>query len=230
MAILKGSIKRSNYPKGKLKLPQDPGGIRTKKRNLQRQKDNKLKVSHNKKLYKEIVVKSFGSVAPSFDIWEGYIEAIERFKSVYFKYLGPMPTTKTLNQIDKKTDSLILDLMKKDTQGHYDNLIEELVLSGATTRNLIARRKNTKKKSTILSEENKAICRELNNLWKHYKKKKITGTYNWRLDHALDREYLDEYDPKKNPGAFLVQATLREYFGVKLDCKQTKDLIMGMDK
>lgn len=184
----------------------------------------------NKKLYDKIVVQSFGRPRPSIEIWNGIIEGLEKFISVYFKYLGPIPTAKDLVQIDKKTDALLKDLMKKDTQGHYDTLIKELVYSGATTRNLIARRKNTKKKSTILSEENKAICRELNILWKQHKKKKITGTYKNDNTIIHTQNNIAEFDPTKNPGAFLVQATLREYFGVKLDCKQTKDLIMGMDK
>jgi hypothetical protein len=45
------------------------------------------------------------------------------------------------------------------------------------------------------------------------------------LDHGTDREELDIFDYNKNPGGFYIQTAFREYFAIKLDNKQTKDLI-----
>ena len=178
--------------------------------------------------YNNIIVKAFGKTRPPLAVWEGYLEVIEGSLMLYFKNAGPMPSLKDISSINSKVDSLLKVLEEKETGFHYDSLIQALVLSGPTTRHLKARRSKIKRTPTILTEKNKAICRHLNDIWKGYKKKNITGTYDNRLEHI--KENIAEFDPKKNAGAYFIQATLREYFGVKLDCKQTKDLIQGMDK
>jgi len=201
-----------------------------KKRKALKEKAEKITYGNAKRNYNNIVSVAFGKNKPPFEIWQGYIEAMEDTISFNYRKTGALPSSAGLTAIDKRSESLLKVLMKKEAQGHYKGVIDHLITAHFITKSLRERRSKTKRTSKILTAKNKALCKAINNIWKGYKNKNITGTYNWRLDHALDRDFLDEFDPAKNPGAFLVQATLREYFGIKLDCKQTKDLIMGMDK
>ena len=190
----------------------------------------KKKTLKSEKLYNDIVVKAFGRNRPTIEEWLKYLDGTKEFLRVYIKYLGPVPDAKDIASIKSKTNSLLKLLKKPYTYRHYDDLIRALFMSEVTTINLKARRSKSKNKKTILTEKNKAVYRDLNILWKEYRKKNITGTY--RNDNSIvhEKRNIAEFDPAKNPGAFLVQATLREYFGVTLDCKQTKDLIQNRDK
>ena len=77
----------------------------------------------------------------------------------------------------------------------------------------------------IITDENILICQHLFRMWYKTFKALPTGTYNNSLDHGTDREELDIFDYNKNPGGFYIQTAFSEYFAIKLDNKQTKDLI-----
>ena len=188
----------------------------------------KLYPDHNtEEVYNQVIGKTFpdtdtGKDGPSFEEWSAYIKKLGQFIEVYYEYFATLPTKTELNQIRHQMDKLTASLSKHEA---FENRLKDLSGVKDVIRTLISRRANSGKTPTIITDEKILICQYLFRMW--YKTFKVlpTGTYNWRLDHGADREELDKFDYNKNPGGFYIQTALSEYFAIKLDNKQTKDLI-----
>jgi hypothetical protein len=177
-----------------------------------------------------IVVCCFGEnePAPSEEMFEAMLESIDKFLGVFYKHLAPVPTTKEINKIKKQTDTLLKTLQDLDHNKQYEGLIEKLTLSRADTRNLEERRKDIRKQPNILTPEIQAISNKLCEVWYEYKKEWPTGTYDNRFEHDNNHPANRVFDWASNPGAYFIQATLREYFAVDYTNKQIKDLIQSL--
>jgi hypothetical protein len=161
--------------------------------------------------------------------FEGMMESVGQFLEVYYKYLGPVPPKTELTKIKNQTDRLLKTLESLDNAKQYENLIEQLTYSWATTRSLEARREDIRKQPSIITPEVLAICSHLKSVWWQYKGKYPTGTYDNQYEHDNDNPASQKHDAYTNPGAYFIQATLREYFGITYDNKQIKDLIQSVN-
>ena len=195
----------------------------------------KLYPDHNtKEVYDQVIGKTFpdtdtGKDGPSFEEWSAYINCLGEFIEVYYEYFATLPSKTELNQIRHQMDKLTASLGKHEA--FTNKLLGDLSGIKDVIRTLIARRKYAEGRTpTIVTNINILICTRLFRMWAKTHKALPTGTYNWRLDHGADREELDKFDYNKNPGGFYIQTAFSEYFGIKLDNKQTKDLIMAASK
>jgi len=177
-----------------------------------------------------IVVCCFGEnePAPSEEMFEAMLEAIDKFLNVFYKYLAPLPGKKEIIKIKKQTDKLLKTLQDLDHNKQYEGLIKRLTLSAVDTGNLWERRKDIRKQPTILAPEIQAIANKLSEVWYEYKKEWPTGTYDNRFEHDNNHPANRIFDWASNPGAYFIQATLREYFGINYNNKQIKDLIQSL--
>lgn len=165
---------------------------------------------------------------PSEEMFEGMMESIGQFLEIYYKHLGPVPKKTELTKIKNQTDKLLKTLESLPNSKQYENLIEQLTYSWATTRSLEVRREDIRKQPSIITPEVLAICSHLKFVWWQYKEKYPTGTYDNQYEHDNDNPACQRHDAYTNPGAYFIQATLREYFGITYDNKQIKDLIQSV--
>ena len=188
----------------------------------------KLYPDHNtEEVYNQVIGKTFpdtdtGKDGPTFEEWSTYIKKLGQFVEVYQDYFATLPTKTELNQIRHQMDKLTASLYKHEA---FEKRMQDLFRIKSVIRTLIDRRANSGKTPTIATDINILICTRLFQMWYKTFKALPTGTYNNRLDHGLDREELDKFDYNKNPGGFYIQTAFSEYFAIKLDNKQTKDLI-----
>ena len=188
----------------------------------------KLYPDHNtEEVYNQVIGKTFpdtdtGKDGPTFEEWSTYIKKLGQFVEIYQDYFATLPTKTELNQIRHQMDKLTASLYKHEA---FEKRMQDLFRIKSVIRTLIDRRANSGKTPTIATDINILICTRLFQMWYKTFKALPTGTYNWRLDHGLDREELDKFDYNKNPGGFYIQTAFSEYFAIKLDNKQTKDLI-----
>ena len=188
----------------------------------------KLYPDHNtEEVYNQVIGKTFpdtdtGKDGPTFEEWSTYIKKLGQFVEIYQDYFATLPTKTELNQIRHQMDKLTASLYKHEA---FEKRMQDLFRIKSVIRTLIDRRANSGKTPTIATDINIMICTRLFQMWYKTFKALPTGTYNWRLDHGLDREELDKFDYNKNPGGFYIQTAFSEYFAIKLDNKQTKDLI-----
>ena len=163
------------------------------------------------------------------DGWYKFLNNLVNFIEIYNKYFTALPTKEEL-----KTIGNTLQRLRKTFDRHtaYQKQIPSIRNMEMITRSLVARRKTTTKTPTINTDLNRLVCEQLFKAWcmGEEDKKPPTGTYNNRLDHGADREELDRFDHKKNPGAYFIQAVFEEYCSLKLDNKQIKDLILATTK
>ena len=188
----------------------------------------KLYADHNtEEVYNQVIGKTFpdtetGKDGPDFDEWSSYIKGLGQFLEVYYKYFATLPNGTELKRIGHQLTKLKSYLNKFEAFKNEMSLVRDIELR---TNHLKARRINTGKTPTIITDENILICQHLFRMWYKTFKALPTGTYNNSLDHGTDREELDIFDYNKNPGGFYIQTAFSEYFAIKLDNKQTKDLI-----
>lgn len=188
----------------------------------------KLYPDHNtEEVYNQVIGKTFpdtdtGKDGPTFEEWSTYIKKLGQFVEIYQDYFATLPTKTELNQIRHQMDKLTASLYKHEA---FEKRMQDLFRIKSVIRTLIDRRANSGKTPTIATDINILICTRLFQMWYKTFKALPTGTYNNRLDHGLDREELDKFDYNKNPGGFYIQTAFSEYFAIKLDNKQTKDLI-----
>ena len=188
----------------------------------------KLYPDHNtEEVYNQVIGKTFpdtdtGKDGPTFEEWSTYIKKLGQFVEVYQDYFATLPTKTELNQIRHQMDKLTASLYKHEA---FEKRMQDLFRIKSVIRTLIDRRANSGKTPTIATDINIMICTRLFQMWYKTFKALPTGTYNNRLDHGSDREELDKFDYNKNPGGFYIQTAFSEYFAIKLDNKQTKDLI-----
>ena len=166
---------------------------------------------------------------PSEEMFEGMMESIDNYLMTYYKELSPLPTQIQITKVEKETDKLLKTLESLPNSKQYENVIRELTLSHSITRSLEERRDDIRKQPTIITPEVLAICSHLKSVWWEYKGEYPTGTYDNQYEHDNDNPASQKHDAYTNPGAYFIQATLREYFGITYDNKQIKDLIQSVN-
>ena len=79
--------------------------------------------------------------SPTFSTWQSYLIGMATFTQLV-KHVGTPPKKEDLDKIKKEVQGLLNTLDKTGASERYDHLVEELVLSGETTRNLEQQRKD----------------------------------------------------------------------------------------
>ena len=166
---------------------------------------------------------------PTEEMFEGMMESIDTYLMKFYKELSPVPTKIQITKVEKETDKLLKTLESLPNSKQYENVIRELTISGSITRSLEERRDDLRKQPSIITPEVLAICSHLKFVWWQYKGKYPTGTYDNQYEHDNDNPASQKHDAYTNPGAYFIQATLREYFGITYDNKQIKDLIQSVN-
>jgi len=183
----------------------------------------------NKALFTSIVAKPISlvdGVKPNHEVFKNYLQSVSLVNIVGKNYQPPSKTG--LAKFEKLIDQILKLLDTKEFKNHYDNLHQELMLSGSTTRRLKEEREKAPKTRKITSEQKIRICNWLYRWWLSHTNKKITGTYDNKGPHL--GEYYDKQNIKTNPGAFFIQSVFGEYFNDRMNNKQIKDLITETNK
>ena len=177
--------------------------------------------------YVEAPIKQAGGIGPRFGYWKTYLEGIAMVANTS-KYLGPIPTTKQMEKFINTVNLLLDQLETKEFREHYEELIEELIMSGETTRSLIEKRKENPKKKKVTDDIKLKICDSLRRFWWHHTKQTITGSFDNKNPDIPGNQ--DEQNVLSNPGAYFVQKVFDIYLGVKLDNRQIRSLIEATEK
>ena len=127
--------------------------------------------------YVEAPIKQAGGIGPRFGYWKTYLEGIAMVANTS-KYLGPIPTNAQMEKFINTVNLLLDQLETKEFREHYEELIEELIMSGETTRSLIEKRKENPKKKKVTDDIKLKICDSLRRFWWHHTKQTITGSFD----------------------------------------------------
>ena len=177
--------------------------------------------------YVEAPITPAGGIGPRFGYWKTYLEGIAMVANTS-KYLGPIPTNAQMEKFINTVNLLLDQLETKEFREHYEELIEELIMSGETTRSLIEKRKENPKKKKVTDDIKLKICDSLRRFWWHHTKQTITGSFDNKNPDIPGNQ--DEQNVLSNPGAYFVQKVFDIYLGVKLDNRQIRSLIEATEK